>query len=1099
MLNQLFNQAYLDKYSENFQIDENQQNIIKGYIEKLESNGFQRERSNYTYFYVNVLNGLLGYEIDISVDEDVPSDHGSGFSEFILKKNEKKFMVIELKKQDQDLDRPQSSRTDRKTPVEQAFEYAGDNEDVDWILVSNFHEFRLYNWEKKKNKYISFNFEELLNEKCFQYFMLIFSLKSHEEGIIQRLMDTISVDWEFESNFYNLYHQTRLMLISELEIHGFETVDAIHYAQKILNRYIFICFVEDKGLITPETSKNTIISTLGSGILGRDNIWRVLNDLFLDLNEGSKINPEIRGFNGGLFKENLQESGVKIRDYKETSDFQDIPQEWDFQEYEDEIKEDIIENVSPLFQHKILEKINPIFINFLIISRFNFKSQVDVNILGRIFENSIDDLERIQEERTQEDSEDTRKSHGIYYTPEFITDYMCRNAIIPYLSLSGDAYTIEDLILEYSDSIDDLDQKLQDIKILDPSCGSGAFLNKSADILVEIHEMVHQEKYKDDHTLNPHIDNLSQRKEVLTKNIFGVDINRESVGITKLSLFLKIAQKKDPKLPIIEENIQCGNSLVSDSEFTHNPFTWKESFESICGDGFDIIVGNPPYVSWSDMKERTFFENGSYMDLEYKCRPNHDDAHPNIYLFFLVRSINLLKDGGYLSFIIPQEWLYYAPDFRDYYLNKIGEIKILKFHPEYRVFKNEDESIGTNSLIIQLEKNDSEDFCLAELGELDDYRVNFFLKRYTLKDIFTREINEYSIKQNTFSKSRFFNSRWEVYSEIVEELLERFNEEDFVSFNNKEFFKVFGGFQPNVELSKKYIISENELSILNDLEREMVLPCIYDASDIKRYYLKKSSIYWIVLNGKFNDEAEFRINCPNLHQILSERLEMKEKWWEFPNVRNLDNFRNSTEKILSPRTAPRNSFCIDQNRHVIKGTNSCIISEIFPLMYVLGILNSELATYWYRDYGYSYHGGQTKKFEPANIRNFMIPIKKTDEEKETYVLDRVTAILDNIGEYNSNIHTFRHWLRYKLKVNELTPRLNKFQKLNSDEFVDEVQNLNDKLKVDELEEITNEFSDYKSKINRNISLFLQFNNEINRKIYEIYDLDDESINIIKNS
>ncbi len=101
---------------------------------------------------------------------------------------------------------------------------------------------------------------------------------------------------------------------------------------------------------------------------------------------------------------------------------------------------------------------------------------------------------------------------------------------------------------------------------MDPACGSGAFLNKAADVLLEIHEAIHELLYKENKSLDRYLDNIGQRREILLNNIYGVDLNEESVEITKLSLFLKVC-KKGLALPNLDDNIKCGNSLIDDQEF----------------------------------------------------------------------------------------------------------------------------------------------------------------------------------------------------------------------------------------------------------------------------------------------------------------------------------------------------------------------------------------------------------------------------------------------------------------------------------------------------------------------------------------------------
>nr|WP_054858991.1 DNA methyltransferase [Methanobacterium formicicum] len=138
---------------------------------------------------------------------------------------------------------------------------------------------------------------------------------------------------------------------------------------------------------------------------------------------------------------------------------------------------------------------------------------------------------------------------------------------------------------------------------MDPACGSGAFLNKASDILLEIHQAIHKEQYKEDKTLMPYFDNIKERRKILLNNIYGVDLNEESVEITKLSLFLKVC-RKGLKLPNLDNNIKCGNSLIDDPKYTDKPFRWEKEYTEICSSGgFDIVIGNPPYVRQEKIKE----------------------------------------------------------------------------------------------------------------------------------------------------------------------------------------------------------------------------------------------------------------------------------------------------------------------------------------------------------------------------------------------------------------------------------------------------------------------------------------------------------------
>lgn len=641
VFNSLFNQPLMDKYTRKYNKELNlthsKKEAVLKWIKMLQNNELKDEVSNYGLFSRIILENILGYNYYENIEENVKEDHGRGFSEFALKKDNKKFMVIELKGQDVDLDKPQNRVNDKRTPVDQAFDYAKHSGDIDWIVVSNYKEFRLYNWHKKQHQYISIEAEELQDPEKFKLFMLIFSkFSTVKHNLIEKLVSkTIFVERELEDEFYKLYNETRLMLIAELEhIHPELTRDkSVHYSQLILNRYIFICFAEDLGLLPEEISVKTIENPIKSRDVGHSEIWHKMNRLFIDINEGNEF-KKIYGYNGGLFTEDLE--SLKIRDLVDNHNiFNDAYQKWKFEEYSLIVEEKLKPYGS---------KINPIYKNLMTISTFNFSTEVDVNILGHIFENSIGEIEELKA-----DTKGRRKKEGIFYTPEYITDYICRNTIIPYLSKSGKANTVDKLIEEYYGltELKKLDKKIEKIKIIDIACGSGAFLNKASDILLEIHEAIHDKLYVDDKTLMPFFDLIEERRKILLKNIYGVDLNEESVEITKLSLFLKVCKKK-LKLPNLDDNIKCGNSLIDDPKFTDKPFNWNEEFKDIFKDGgFDIVISNPPYVFGGNKgisnNEKKYFKSEYYSGT----------GKINLFTIFIEKGILLLKEDGLMSYIIP--------------------------------------------------------------------------------------------------------------------------------------------------------------------------------------------------------------------------------------------------------------------------------------------------------------------------------------------------------------------------------------------------------------------------------------------------------------
>lgn len=474
MKNTLFNNSTIDqaiaKNEKNLKVNHSQKESILWWCGKLDNNELVDEKRNYLNFSEKILRNLLNYSNDVDYKHEV--NLNNQFVEFVLYKNDEPYVIIELKGSKTSLDK----KVNNESPVQQGFRYVSLKSSIKWIILSNYEEIRLYN-QDTQNKCVSFKFNELKNEENLKRFLLIFSKEFLLENKVDELYkNTKFIEKNFEKEFYNLYSETRLMLIKELESTSeLERDEAIAIAQLILNRYIFICFAEDLGLLPSEISVDTILTPIEHKNLHKNTLINRLNELFIYLNEGNTVKG-INEFNGGLFEKDL--SNIKIRDIVEDqlSFFKDCSKKWNFTEYANEINNKIGDDYNDL--------INPIFRNLLIISSFNFKSELDVNILGHIFENSIGDLEDLKEGTDK----GRRKKDGVFYTPDHITDYICKNTIIPHLSKDERVNTVPELINQYFGSeIDELDQKLKNIKILDPACGSGAFLNKATDLLLEIH------------------------------------------------------------------------------------------------------------------------------------------------------------------------------------------------------------------------------------------------------------------------------------------------------------------------------------------------------------------------------------------------------------------------------------------------------------------------------------------------------------------------------------------------------------------------------------------------------------------------------------
>jgi type I restriction-modification system DNA methylase subunit len=297
-------------------------------------------------------------------------------------------------------------------------------------------------------------------------------------------------------------------------------------------------------------------------------------------------------------------------------------------------------------------------------------SVMPVEVLGQVYEQFLGKVITIgaRDKVEVEEKPEVRKAGGVYYTPEYIVNYIVAN-------------TVGKLVEGKTP------KQVEALRIADIACGSGSFLIGAYQYLIDWHIQQYladgAQKHKKrlyrvkdgDWRLT-----TEERKRILVNNIYGVDLDAQAVEVTKLSLCLKMLEgetsqslvfqhqfARERVLPDLNNNIKCGNSLIgpdiyqmdvanglSDEElYIINAFDWEAEFPEVMrAGGFDAIIGNPPYLGGREWKE----EGGRRYDYFVK-RYAVAEYQFDIYALFWEQGIKLLRQRGRMGFITPNTWL----------------------------------------------------------------------------------------------------------------------------------------------------------------------------------------------------------------------------------------------------------------------------------------------------------------------------------------------------------------------------------------------------------------------------------------------------------
>lgn len=999
------------KYFLNITIQEN----IRNSKEEQFQEGFLRE------LFVDILGYTLNPAPKYNLTTELKNQKGAKKVDGAILKDNNALAVIELKG---------TNTKDLESIRQQAFDYKANQVGCIYVITSNFEKLRFY-----INNAVDYEEFNLFTMSAAEF--EIFYLCLAKENILTNKPLTIKeasiVEEEtITKKFYADYSLFKRELFRDLvkrnqnnELLREHTdknfkLTLFKKSQKLIDRFLFVLFAEDRGLLAP----NTIVTILKE--------WKALEDLdiemplydrykqyfsFLDLGrKGTDKKDEIYAYNGGLFQPDAILDAINIED--------DL-----------------------LFRHTKN------------LATYDFQSQVDVNILGHIFEHSLNEIESINAEieGTDFDKQKTkRKKDGVFYTPKYITKYIVDNTIGKLCAEKKLELGIIDE--EYSKgrknrheaTIKKLDQQLKDYRswlleltICDPACGSGAFLNQALDFLIKEHSYLDElnKQLFGGFFVFPDIEN-----QILEHNIYGVDLNEESIEIAKLSLWLRTAQPKR-KLTSLNNNIKCGNSLIESKSIAGDKaFNWKEQFpEVFAKGGFDVIIGNPPYVFARDnfrQEEKDYFVS-KYVSAKYQI---------NTYLLFIEKSVLILKDSGIYGLIIPNSWLmmYSGEGLRKFLLetNKLNQIINLAG------FSFETANVETVILLAEKETVKKENTVEILLNNGNE----FYLSHSKKQTEFSKN-KGYEFKVFLDDDSDDLNLKIVKNSEILDNLVE-------IKAGLQAYEKDKG--EPK-QTAQDVVNRPYDYDYKFDDNTHKYL----DGKDVGRYFTSWSGLY--LKYGK-------HLAAPRTFNLFDgKKIIVREITGNYPKCI----IATYNEEIYLYNRS---------NIAIVEKTNSDI-----SLKYILAVLNSKLLSYYF----VKNTAKSVRKLFPKIILNDLrkFPIKKINPVEQAPFIENADKILALNLELQEVNRKFTNYFSGQYKLEKLTKKLENWSELTFTEFIAE---LNKAIKANGQPPLTKKdefdwielFEENKAKAHNLKSQIETTEQTIDKKVYELYGLNDIDISSI---
>ena len=499
-----------------------------------------------------------------------------------------------------------------------------------------------------------------------------------------------------------------------------------------------------------------------------------------------------------------------------------------------------------------------------------------------------------------------------------------------------------------------------------------------------------------------------EKKRILLNNIYGVDIDRQAVEVTKLSLLLKVLEGESDEtlkrqlcfvheraLPDLGQNIKCGNSLIGPDYYdgatpartktrcaVSNPFDWNAEFPEIMkAGGFDAVIGNPPYVRQESL---SVFKD--YLAQRYESY----DGVADLYAYFMEKSVTLLREGGRFSFIVSSSFLRttYGEALRRTLKKQAAVLRILDFGG-LAVFENAKDTYVCIPLLaktkqpprIEVSRIPSLDF-----SSLDDSAIE----------------HRFTIPQGSL-----LPGAWSLKSDEEAAVFEKVMKagKSLGEYVEGKFFRgVTSG------LNDAFIINSATRKALirkNKASEELIKPLL-GGEDVRRYYIEDPDT-WLIFARRGVDIGRYPAIREHLNKWKTELTPKKSsndkvgrkpgryEWHEIQDdVAYYPIFDGP--KIIFPDICKAPRFFLDRSGRYLANTAYCLGVDN---PYLLGILNSRL--FWFAIGNLSIpFGVRAGQYRYRLIYQYMekVPIRvidftsKTDKETHGQMVALVERNLD---------------------------------------------------------------------------------------------------------